>query len=1590
MSTSANRLDVTRVLAGSRLLVLGGTGFLGKMFWAMLLDRYPEVGRIYLVVRSKGTSPEERFWRDIAKAEALEPLRRAHGDRFAAFLREKIQPIDGDMGRPRCGVADALVAELAGQVAAVVNVAGVIDFNPPLDDALDANAFGVQNLVDLARALGGAPIYQTSTCYVAGRRKGPIREEDPRVHPFPRAGELGAELWDPEREIAECLDLVAQARHRCDDAFRQSEFAERARKNLVARGEPVHGDAYDRELARVKRRFVTERLVEAGLDRATHWGWPNIYTYTKAIGEQVIAASGLPFTIARPACCESTIAFPFKSYNEGINTSAPILYFIMKGQPHILAQHVPLDLIPTDYVVAGMILALAELLEGTAKPVYHFGASDKNPCTAQRFGEMVGIYKRKHFQRAGGNPIWNALQARYEPTFVDRATFDRVGPPAIASAARSVASLLKKTLPALAPAAKALEGVAKSQAKVAEILTLFEPFDTRQNGPFDCSNVRAAFARLSDDDKAKLPWAPEGIDWADWMMNVHMPAIEKRVIPEIDRRLKKPAAPLAAHATLVALVDEMAERHDLGLALQLHTDEGLTRTTFRDVRARSLALAARLAALGVTKGDRVALSAQNHPDWAIAFFGVVRAGATVVPIDPALDAASWANVLAESRARAVLWDDTVKAAQDVAVAHPSLAALDLHDATEEDAPHAAHVTNGVALDTLFPAVDPDDVASLLYTSGTTGRPKGVMLTHANFTSLVAALAPIFPLKPRDAVLSVLPLHHTFEFTCGLLLPFSRGARVVYLGELTGEKVAAGLQASRATAMVGVPALWQLLERRILQQVDARGPIARAAFDAAAEVNRWLGANVGIDAGRVLFGPVHAQLGGRVKWLISGGAALPRETQERFAGLGLMLTEGYGLTEAAPVLTVARPGKRIERGVGKPVPGVELKIADPDDRGVGEVVARGPNVMAGYTDEEATRAAIDADGWLHTGDLGRIDAKGRLEIVGRRKDVVVSPTGENVYPDDVERRLGEVPHVAELAVVGVDVGGSERLACLAVPADGASPAPPERGRNPTRGDRAERTANAKAALRRAIDELPFAQRPAIVHLYDAPLPRTPTRKVKREEVRAIVQRLVAATTRADAGEATPVRAAIAAVRGWAVEAVTTHASLAGELGFDSLLLTELLEALEARFGAAIDPQRLQACVTVADVEALVRGHASASAGAWSPPGSEVSGGHSLAVRESAPPPAATANGAPPLVLPEPVQEIGKALVGKLQGLFYGEVMKPRVFGRAYIPHNRNVIVVANHSSHLDMGFVRYALGTYGDDLVSLAAQDYFFERRHVSGSAGAWSIPGEIKRAFFENLTNLKPIDRKASLRQGIRQASEVIEQGKTVLLFPEGTRSETGEILDFKPLVGHLALVHGVDLLPVFLGGTHASLPKGAALPRKRDIVARIGPPLCVDDLRRLTREMPPADAAREVARIAREAVVALSEGKVLDVSRAAAGEELAPEREHPMVKLFGELESKFRAGELEKEVSYYVSLGNDDLAKWTVRVNGELCEVRPGKPQGGQADCVLKTSPEIFAKIVRESYVPSPADFMSGAIKSNDVGLLITFQKVFQLDQAS
>ena len=333
------------------------------------------------------------------------------------------------------------------------------------------------------------------------------------------------------------------------------------------------------------------------------------------------------------------------------------------------------------------------------------------------------------------------------------------------------------------------------------------------------------------------------------------------------------------------------------------------------------------------------------------------------------------------------------------------------------------------------------------------------------------------------------------------------------------------------------------------------------------------------------------------------------------------------------------------------------------------------------------------------------------------------------------------------------------------------------------------------------------------------------------------------------------------------------------------------------------------------------------------------------------------------------------LGRTQMGFYERVLETKVTGRAFIPHNRNVLVAANHASHLDMGLVKYALGSYGRGLVSLAAQDYFFE-------GNRW------RKAYFENLTNLVPMSRTGSLRQSLRQAADLLSEGKTLLIFPEGTRTSDGEVKEFKSTVGYLALQQGIDILPVYLGGTHAALPKGATLLRRRNVAARIGPPLEVAELRRLTQGMNASDASRTVAELARRAVVALSRSEVFDISRLESLEAVGAELgDDSLASVFEELEERFVPGAIEEPVSFYFSLGESE--RWTVEVEPESCRVMPGKAVAS-ADCVLKTTPGMFRRIVCEAYTPTPAEFVSGVVKSNNIELLFVLQRAFGLEQPS
>lgn len=1582
-------LDVGATLAGKHLIVVGATGFLGKVWLAMLLHRYPQVGKLYVVVRSrKRVTSEERWWSELVPSPVFDPLREQHpGKAYEDFMREKIVPIDGDISHALLGIVPEVREKVrvggVHEAAAIVNVSGVVDFNPPLDEALSVNAFGARNLAALAHELGHAagsgsldagttravPVLHTSTCFVVGCRDGVTEERNTLEFPFPRADELDVGHWSADREIEECYDLVQSTLRRVEDAPRQSHLLDEAKRNLRDKHEPLHGKALADELDRVKRRFVRERLVAAGMERATFWGWPNIYTYTKSIGEQVLLSADLRLTIVRPSIVESAVEFPKVGWCEGISTSTPIMYMAYKGQQNIpVSDKCYYDAIPVDLCAAGMIATTAALIADRHDTCYQLCSSDINPLKTRRAGELIGLGKRRYYdEKSKGNAFFNLLQKYSEPAIVPVATYDRYSSPAVVRTAKRAISLLDRFTdtpvePWTKPVKSQLSGVVKQVSNIEAVFEAFLPFITANEYRFSAKNTRKLMASLEPADQARLPWNPQDIDWRHYWLEIHHRGVEEFSIPLLEDKLRKEIKPLRRHDNLVQMLLDVSDRHEFALAFQrLEGDPPqLTRVTYRDVERRSAALAERLWAAGVRKGDRVALGGRNHPDWGIAWFGIIRCGAAAVPIDKDYAALPLRTVLDKSRAKLAIFDEHVAAYDEVpGVEGRGCPRWDLHAMTrlphpdDQPEPRAPEVE-----------IADDDLASVLYTSGTTGDPKGVMLTHENFAALIAALAPLFPLGHDDRVLSVLPLHHTFEFTCGMLLPLSRGARVIYLDEIEGERMLEGLGLGQVTAMIGVPALWEMIERKILTEVRERGQVTERVFEFLLDLNRNVGRTLGVDLGRVLFGPVHDKLGGNLRYLVSGAAALPKDVHRTFQGLGLHLAEGYGLTEAAPVLTLAKSSPRNKGGnVGKPIPGVEIRIANANDEGVGEILARGPNVMVGYEGDEQATSQVLAEGWLRTGDIGKLDEKGRLKIVGRSKEVILSTSGENVYPDDVEVMLGLPRFIKELSIVGLpdkEKPGSEKVAVLAVPDFEGEEV-----------DRIDRRREAEAELRKAIAELPRHMRPSVIHFSDSELPRTATRKVMRKQVRTMLINLrdaaeaIAAAKAAGPREAQQsiVRTAIASIARKPIEDIQPHHDLVSDLGFDSLMVVELTATLEASAPRLVG-RDLSNLRTVGELE-----QALAEVGAKPPEPSKTR--HIEKDDED-------------FYVPDFIRDPAKAALTVGQLSFYDRFMRVKVRGKANIPYNRPTLVVANHASHLDMGLAKYALGNYGQDIVALAANDYFFKNKWM--------------RAYFENFTNMAALDRRSGLRKALEQAGEHLGRGKTVLLFPEGTRTPDGQMREFMPLIGHLALTFQIDILPLYLGGTFKALPKGATIPvpRRREVEVRIGPPLTLAQFERRTAGMKRADAYREVAKLAQRAVETLRDGGQLDLERefaeleaakAAGQTEVAPSKpKSGMTILFDDLQGRFVPGAVSKPTSFYFSLGEAADGKWTLDLRSDAAVFKQGRPASGTADCVLKTSVEIFEKIVRESYTPSVSEFMSGKVKSNDIALLQVFQRAFAL----
>ena len=502
--------------------------------------------------------------------------------------------------------------------------------------------------------------------------------------------------------------------------------------------------------------------------------------------------------------------------------------------------------------------------------------------------------------------------------------------------------------------------------------------------------------------------------------------------------------------------------------------DGWTPITHAELYADALAFAGWLHRVGVRPGDRVAILSENRPEWAATDLGTQLLGAVNVALYTTLPADQVEYILRDSGARVFVVSTNLQFKKAAAVldALPALehvVALDEPKGTpsisftrwaETLADGRAHAdAHRTELDALTDAVAPDDLSALIYTSGTTGVPKGVMLTHENICSNAKAALEVFDLRPTDEHLSFLPLSHAFERTAGYVAAFAGGCTITYAESI--DAVAKNLPEVRPTILISVPRVFEKLYNTITKSVAETGGTKQQVFawalatgkkvaareSSGRRVGPILGAQYAL-AQRLVFSALHEKLGGRLRFAVSGGAALPRSIGEFFQAAGLPIIEGYGLTETAPVLA-ANPMDAPRYGtVGHVLPGVTVAIQSLETNAIigqltgsdypstltteaGEIVARGPNVMRGYwNDEAATRAVIDPDGWYHTGDIGRFE-EGYLAITDRLKHMIVSKGGKNIYPGPIEEAFKADPAIEQLVIVGE---GREFLTALVVPSE----------------------------------------------------------------------------------------------------------------------------------------------------------------------------------------------------------------------------------------------------------------------------------------------------------------------------------------------------------------------------------------------------------------------------------------------------------------------------------------------------------------------------------------------------------------------------
>jgi hypothetical protein len=522
--------SVRETLRGKNILLIGATGFIGKVWLSNLLMDLPEIGRIYLLVRHNRTvTALQRFQRALEESPVFEPLAERYGSGFGDFLRERIEVVDGDVSKPDLGFSPEVRQRLARSVDVIVNSSGLTDFNPDLRDALAMNVRSTVHVLNYLRECDHASLLHLSTCYVIGRRDGRILEELPKNYT-----PVGLRDYDAEREWQSLEALVRETEKRADSEEVAEELRRAALKKEHA-AKDLQGTALENQIRKNRVRWLRDALTDAGSRRANELGWPNTYTFTKSMSESLIRNfldqnPGAAIAVVRPAIVESSIEKPFQGWNEGINTSASLSYLLGTFFRQLPTnESKSLDLIPVDLVCRGMTLIAAALVARRNACVYQLATSIANPCDMRRSIELTGLGHRK-FYRAQTD-LNQRLRLKFDAIPVSKARYDKLSAPAQRTIVQAINRAAEPfaSRPPLARQERDLE-------KVIKLISLFEPFILHNDHNFEAVNVEQLSAALPAAEQADFGYDARALDWWDYWINVHIPALRKWCYPLIEGR----------------------------------------------------------------------------------------------------------------------------------------------------------------------------------------------------------------------------------------------------------------------------------------------------------------------------------------------------------------------------------------------------------------------------------------------------------------------------------------------------------------------------------------------------------------------------------------------------------------------------------------------------------------------------------------------------------------------------------------------------------------------------------------------------------------------------------------------------------------------------------------------------------------------------------------------------------------------------------------------------------------------------------------------------------------------------------------------